>query len=104
MPNIYTQPSQLNAPVNLYIIVMFPASAKSLFLCVVLLNLTDLIMRLINIKGLSYESPFHVLQIDSTQEEAHHCIWSTGGRIGEILMLERRIREPFKLNKSQIKR
>jgi hypothetical protein len=50
MPNIYTQPSQLNAPVNLYIIVMFPASAKSLFLCVVLLNLTDIIMRLINIK------------------------------------------------------
>jgi alcohol dehydrogenase (cytochrome c) len=43
MPNIYTQPSQLNAPVNLYIIVMFPASAKSLFLCVVLLNLTVVI-------------------------------------------------------------
>jgi hypothetical protein len=60
------QPSQLNAPVkNPYIIVMFSASAKSLFLCIVLLNLADLIVRIINIKGLlSYESPFHILEIE----------------------------------------
>ena len=64
------QLNQLNAPVKPYIIiVMFPASAKSLFLCIVLLNLTDLIMRLINIKGLS-QSPFHILHINSTQEKA----------------------------------
>jgi hypothetical protein len=32
MPNIYTQLSELNAPVNPYIIVMFPTSAKSWFM------------------------------------------------------------------------
>ena len=95
MPNIYTQPSQLNAPVNLYIIAMFPASAKSLFMrC--LTKLDRYYYASYQYQRLSYESPFHILQIDSTQE-GHCCIWSTGGRIGEVLILERRIREPFKL-------